>query len=909
MEMIRTKFVPPLKPSGIIARQRLRDLARLQRHRVTFVSAPAGYGKTVLLTQWFDDLKLRGAIVGWVTLDSRERVGGRLLGCIAAMMSRDVRVGIDLDGFLREQARLDLDDQLAVLTARLGAISEPVYLFFDDVHLAGREAASALQAFIRCAPHNTRIVLASRGLRYIEVAAMRAYGELHEVTAAGLAFTTAEAATLLSIPGHQKVETDDMEALVTQTEGWVTGLSLVSSGLRRDHDRKLSVAGFTGRRRVVADFFEETVFGVLSEEVRTFLQVTGILDTLDPAVCDAITGRGNAAEMMRQLEESALFIVRVDDDRAIYRYPRFFSAFLRSRFAETNPAGFSTSHARAARHLLHRNAFAEALAHAQSAKDEALLVEVLEAAAEPMTFAGKLKLIADAASGLSDATLSRCPQTALAVSWLHIRGLRFRQAQRLIDVASAFVSRLREERDADQSKLRGLTRTIQHREMMLAAARDDVLATEDRCAELMRGANDDHPYIVSTLFGQLAAARREQFRFDDIERLHAQGRVTAEQSGYRLALVSLQATAGASLFASGRAEAAIGALTIGLEESIHWAGEGSGLAAIAALPLAEIAYEQNDLHAAAGYADRYLPVARELCFVDQLVSGHLVAARLHRARGEMSLAERTLDEAMDIAHECDLDRLKLAVLNEQVRLQLRDGQPEAAARLASRAGIQEVATLAPHARTTTRDEFRALVWVRIAISENRVPEALALAKHWRSFCQQRGAVRSLVRWNLLAAQAFLISGDSCAAQRTMREAIAAAAPASLVRSFVDEGPAVLSILADAYAEAPPAKHPSDIFAARVLDAFDWKRPAETIAAPDDGIYGRLTAKELEILRLVGCGMRNREIGSRVGLTEGSVKWYMQQVYDKVGVRRRSQAVERARQFGLIPDGRTVPIWR
>ncbi len=134
----------------------------------------------------------------------------------------------------------------------------------------------------------------------------------------------------------------------------------------------------------------------------------------------------------------------------------------------------------------------------------------------------------------------------------------------------------------------------------------------------------------------------------------------------------------------------------------------------------------------------------------------------------------------------------------------------------------------------------------------------------------------------------------------MRKDVAAAAGANIERSFADEVPLVRSILSAAYADAVASQHPTDIFAQRLLVAFDCRRGLSgTAAAPEDGLYGKLSSKELEILTLVGCGMRNREIGNRLGLSEGSVKWYMQQVYDKVGTRRRSQAVARARQFALL----------
>src|SRR5262249_45023276 len=155
--------------------------------------------------------------------------------------------------------------------------------------------------------------------------------------------------------------------------------------------------------------------------------------------------------------------------------------------------------------------------------------------------------------------------------------------------------------------------------------------------------------------------------------------------------------------------------------------------------------------------------------------------------GDLAGAERALDEAARVAFECDLERLSLAVLHERVRLLIRNGQSEAAARLAAQG---DPASLAPRAGSTTSDELRAVIATRVLISQSRSGRALAIVRHWRAFCQQRGAVRSLVRWNLLMAQALVLDGEALAAQRVMREAIALAVPMNAVRSFVDEGPTV-----------------------------------------------------------------------------------------------------------------------
>jgi LuxR family maltose regulon positive regulatory protein len=890
MERMRTKFLPPPLPADLVDRPRLRAFhAHLGAHRLTVVRAPAGYGKTTLLATWFADLAAAGAVVGWLSLDARDRGAGDIAAAIAAMLAGDAAPEADT------RPRRDKATP-AALVDRLAAIDAPVILFLDDAHAIGREATAALADIIHRAPANAHFVLATRDARHLGLAAMRAYGQLCEIGHPELRCTADEAAALL-----HGVDAKDLDALLVRTEGWFAGLKLAALAIAGAADRAAALVAFSGRRCVVRDFFAEHVFAAQGEKVRGFLLDTAVLEQLTPALCDAVTNRRGAATMLRALEESGLFVFRLDDEGNAYRYHPLFAEFLQRTLADTSPQASLELHRRAARWLAAQERFVEALAHADEAKDLGLLATILETTAEELTYTGRLWIVARHAAHLPETVLARSPWTTLAIAWLKIRGLRFSESRHLLDLASRRLAQLREAPGSAPEEIEALQRTLEHREMMLAAAHDDMPQVDEQCGQLMRYFGHNRPYIACTLLGQLMAARREQFRFDGLDRMHAQGRAIAEQSGYRFALVSLQAAAGVSLFAAGRTEAATAALTHGLEESRHWAGWSPGLAALDALPLADIAYERNDLATASDIVETYLPVARELSFADQLVAGHIVRSRLHFVRGDLAGARRALDDAMSVALECDLERLRLVVLNEQVRLLLRNGMPEAAARQAALAELPRAPEdCAPRPATGTRDELRATIWVRMAISQDRIAEALTVAKQWRSFCAHRGAVRSLVRWSILMAEMLMVGSDARAAQRMMRDAIAAAAPAELVRSFVDEGALVLTILAEAYADSMRSRHPTDVFAQRVLEAFAFKRPAPELATvPEDGLYGRLSGKELEILTLVGCGMRNREIGNRLGLSEGSVKWYMQQVYDKVGIRRRSQAVERARQFGLL----------
>jgi LuxR family transcriptional regulator, maltose regulon positive regulatory protein len=251
--------------------------------------------------------------------------------------------------------------------------------------------------------------------------------------------------------------------------------------------------------------------------------------------------------------------------------------------------------------------------------------------------------------------------------------------------------------------------------------------------------------------------------------------------------------------------------------------------------------------------------------------------------------------------------LRLALVCERVKFMVQAGDIREAIQFAHCAGIPESSQgLLPRRPGSTAEEWRALTWCRLALSENQLQEALSLARQWRSFCATRGAVRSLVRWDLLIAQTLLVRGDHLAARRALREAITHAAASRLVRTFIDEGPPIRTLLESAYDSNLEVLHPTDAFASELLETFAHsgsksrsKSQPAAAAATAEGLYGKFSPKEREILSLVSSGMRNREVAQKLGMTEGSVKWYMQQVYDKIGTRRRLQAVERARRFGMI----------
>jgi LuxR family maltose regulon positive regulatory protein len=228
------------------------------------------------------------------------------------------------------------------------------------------------------------------------------------------------------------------------------------------------------------------------------------------------------------------------------------------------------------------------------------------------------------------------------------------------------------------------------------------------------------------------------------------------------------------------------------------------------------------------------------------------------------------------------------------------GQLEQAERLFRSSDLKIEGEPVPTLNPTRLNEWMAIAWLRLEMHRFRLVRSRKIAKRWLDFVRKRGAVRSAVTFELLLAEIAVLAGNRSEARRSVRAAVELAEPGGWIRPFIDEGEAISTLLLEAYGSGPVPDTPVEKFAATLVSVLKGKPKPEDEEDNDFGLGGGLSQREVEILGLVSGSLRNREIGDRLGLTEGTVKWYMQQIYDKLGVRRRPQAVNRARQYGILP---------
>jgi LuxR family maltose regulon positive regulatory protein len=900
MALLKSGLVPPRRTPGFVHRKRLDAyLENALAHKVTVVHASAGAGKSTLIAQWYDILTQRGMLVIWLSID-RHTVNhiGQILSAVREVVPE---IGDALSERLAEAKGgaefLTSEIELTALIDGIVAFGQPMCIMMDDTHFIPDGESALFRRFVGRLPSNVSLILAMRNLPDLPLARMRARGELFELDQTHLRFTRDETRDLLAASSQYKLSENDIENLQERTEGWATGLRLAVLSLKGSGDAGRMIASFSGHKRVVSDFFSEDVVSALTKELQDFLLAACFLDKFSADLCDYVTGRDDSTARIAEVEAAGLFLMRLEDDGGWYRFHSLFAEFLSRRASGLMPEAAAEVHRRAARWYFDRRQLSEALDHAEQSGDNALIAELLEQCSEDVVYNGKLYYVSDLAKRIGPDLLNQNPGILLSAAWMEIRGMKFEAAQHMMDQAEQVIKMRALPSD---DRLRDI---LLHRRIMLAAAKDEFEAVEEMAGRLLRKKDALNPYLVCNLYGQSIRAQRCRIRFDEFERNEALARRALTASDYKFAFVAQQAIVGRAYYSQARGAAAERAFQFGLEQAIDFAGPGSALAALPALSYANLLYDRNELHRAKEMLALYLPKARVFSFSDELLDGLLLAPRLLSVENDFEGALGALDEAKSVAAELGLATMTERVRLGTIRLLLQHFHTDRALLLETEPSLPTL-SFKPTSSSTVVDEARAEARVRLNMASGRLDDAATIVQRWRSFCQGRAATQSFLQWSLLHAQLAVMQGDRRLAQRSLRDALVAATESRSIRMFLDEGVRIQQLLEDSYGSGPRTDQPVDRFAYELLGYFDNRSPSRTMIAeePDEmgpAIEGEITGRELEILNFVAAGLRNREIGDRLGLTEGSVKWYMQRIYDKMGTRRRSLAVEHARQMGFL----------
>lgn len=903
-ELLKTQLIPPAEAGALLPRSRLTTLAeKITEHRVSLLLASAGFGKTSLMCQWYLWLKENQQPAAWLSVDSHGISPVDLLAYLGLALA-EILPGAapTLEAAVESRRYQNTEALLSTLINQLLDSHTPVVVFIDDLHFLPDESIAQLARLIELAPPELHLVVASRALTDLGLAAIRAKGQLLKITIDDLRFTADEIQAYIKNSGWTDTGSETTRLLENRTDGWITGIKLASLAFQAGEFTQQSLLNFSGSHQDVSDFFAEQVIAKQEEEVKRFLLKTSPLDRLCADLCDHALQINRSRGILDKIENSGLFLIGLDRNREWYRYHPLFRDFLSRRLHDANYPNEKAILLRASDWFIERNKREEAIEILLRADEADRAARILEHCSQDWTYKGRIRLVMKYIERIPKETLDRYPTILLVWVWHLIRHLQFEQGKTLLDHVKQLIESGLENGNISDSSYTELRHQLLHREMTLAAAQDDTPLVEEKCQELLSFAEDSlHPYLLGSLYSQLLYAHADRFYMHDIEALAAKARGVLNRSGYDFALIAVLSVIGTSFYALGKGEAAHQAINEGIDVARRYGGEKSSLVALAELPLSAILYESNDTQRAEDILSRQLANATDWGLTDQFIAGYVTRVRIFSLKGNEEQAERVLNEGMALALDRNLERLRLALVAEKLHL-MSIGSNSSLNKMSQYAfsvGIPiEADAVAAKSTSRGKDEYQASAWFRLALAKGEFHNAITVAKGWRRLSEVRGARLSYSRWGILLSQAQYLAGDQRTAQRTIREAIGVAATLELCRSFLDEGATIHTLIVNCCQSGAGSSHPTDLYALKLLEAFGSKLPETTL---EEQIipFSQLGDREVEVLLQVSLGMRNREVAERLGMTEGSIKWYMQQIFDKLGTRSRFQAVERARKLGLI----------
>ena len=910
--LLATKLHVPRPQPGFVPRPRLVDrLDEGLARRLVVVCAPAGFGKTALLAGW---VRSGNHPVAWLSLDTADNDPARFWRHTVAALDRACPGIAERGGpLLGPPPPSSFEGLVTALVNELDARpgEDEVLLVFDDYHLIDAQPVHASVEFLlEHLPTGLRLVLASRSDPPLPLARLRARGQLAEVRDGELRFTPDEAAALLREAAGPVLPEAASAALAARTEGWAAGLQLAALSLRGQPDPAGFVAAFSGSHRYVLDYLAGEVLERQSELVRGFLLETSVLERLSGGLCDAVTGRDDGQAMLEQVERAGLFLVPLDEVRGWWRYHQLFADLLRARLQAEQPGRVPALHRAAAAWSEEHGLAGDAVRHALAAGDPAWAARLIERHVDALLLRSEGATVERWLAALPAGLAGSRPRLLLAQAWMALDGSDVEAAEVALEAAeraragAAGVADEPFEPSAGRavSPLANVPAAVALGRAYLAVLRGDDEGTAAFASRALAEVGEGEWLLESITRGQLARAQWLRGQLADAEHALSSAIARGRAAGQPTVAAWRCQDLGQVQRAQGRLDAAVLTYQEALDFTAPPGRPALPAAGIAYVGLAEVAYQRGELDDALRHVTEGIAACRQMNFTPSLAAGLATLAWIRQANGDPAGALEAIGEAGRAAPGPAVTGLLNPIPAQHARLLLAQGEVAAAAQWAKERG------LAAEDEPGYAQEPEYLVLARVLFAQDLPGPALALLDRMLALAAAQGRAGSVIEVRALQALALAASGDEAAAVDALAEALTLACPQGYVRIFADEGAPMGALLgrliAAQRAEHAAARGVPLGCLARLLQAFGEKHAApgarrETTAAVP-GLVEQLTARELEVLRLVAAGTPNQAIAEQLVVTLDTVKKHITHLLGKLGAANRTEAVARARQLGLIP---------
>jgi len=931
--LVTKLFIPATRPE-LVPRPRLLELINeelLQNQgfgrKLSLISAPAGFGKTTLVTDWLQTIGEEESTpinVAWLSLDEADNDPVRFVTYFIAALNQIDAVGVTFgaESLILLQSPQPLPAEV-ILTSLINEIAgvtgmaspDKIILVLDDYHLIDTPPIQEIISFLlENQPPQLHLVIVSREDPLLPISRLRARGQLTEIRAADLRFTTSEAAEFLNQVMGLSLSDEDVIALESRTEGWIAGLQLAALSMQGRDDATTFIQSFTGSHRLVLDYLIEEVLNQQPEDVQNFLLQTAILDQLTGPLCHVVRFGSakpsgiseeviNGQATLENLDHANLFIVPLDNERLWYRYHHLFAELLEQRLRLKYPDLIHVLHARAVTWYEANGFLSQAIQHAFAGDDVQTAVRLIEKGALDALERSDFGFILNAVERIPETVLKRSPWLFVYLSWalfltghIDIAAERFKNTDWLLESLSS----------DDEVQVRKMNGYIAGLKVQLTAWQRDYVNIEsynDQAKTYL----PDHHWIRGY------CAMMMGVRYWDA------GDLTA-------AIKSFKEAAAVGTASRNRRVAVTGAIYLGhaleLEGHLQQAvqvfqdafqftkqdGRELPVACYLHIDLARILFERNDLELAKQHLTKGIQQS-QLLADDRIEDiAHGLLTRVYLATEDFENAETSIRNAQKFVPSQGIVYDMRGGEYPEVRLWLKQNNfheikrwlEENAAIVGSSEYFKMRLSDTMYARANIAlaranpDRHRYLTQVKDILAELF---EMADSNGWGS---------KVIEILILQSLGFDLAGDRKSAMTALERALILAEPEGFVRIFIDEGPPMAHLLYEILSRAETLfPKISTTYVQHLLTAFpdievEQPKSAGVHISGDEWIEP-LTERELEVLQLIAKGLTNQEIASKLYLSLNTVKAHTRSIYGKFSVNSRTQAIARARSLGILPS--------
>jgi LuxR family maltose regulon positive regulatory protein len=933
-DLLVTKlYIPPPHPS-VVPRphlvRRLEEGVRLG-HRLMLISAPAGFGKSTLLSEWVAGRSrptapgsrqratcpswLPGPLAqsrtgrhagqgaeptgagrtGWLSLDEGDNDSVRFLAYfIAALQKIEENLGKGVLSALQSPRPLPIEKLLTTLINQINAIPDRVVLILDDYHLiTAQPIHDALAFLLDHLPDNMHLVIATRADPPLPIGRLRGRRQLTELRQADLRFTPAEAKQLLNQVMGLDLSVDAIAALNSRTEGWIVGLQLAALSMRGREDLASFIAAFTGSQHYILDYLAEEVLQRQSQSIQAFLLQTSILDRMSGSLCDAVLGIPDSLTLLDYLEHSNLFIVPLDDRREWYRYHHLFVDFLRASLRQRWPDRVPTLHRRASHWYAQHGQMDEAINHALSAGDFEGATQMVEQAAESTMMRGEFATFLSWIEALpSDIVRARPSLCILEATALLVSGHPLKLVE--ANLQEAMAADTTGAAAGAMAAFRALVAIFQ--------------ADERQSAERVRLALELLPeeslFLRTLVAGFLSL---NYFLCPDVatarQALEEAARI-GEQAGNLMMTVLAQCHLAELSLMQGRLHEARASYEQALDLATDEQGKRQPIAGMPLMGLGYLFWEWNDLESASHHAMEGIELTRMWAEMASM-QGYIPLAYVRQAQGDMRGARQAIQKARQLAQEFDASELDdIMIAAYQARLWIMQDNIKAAidwAETQSRDKDSSLEQWEKEAGSAFLPLYRAFEYIalaRVRIAQGHPDVALKMLEPLLQATEPGGWLLCVIEILILKAMALQKQGDTPQALAALERALSLAEPGGFMRMFIDGGQPMAQLLHEAAGRGISPEYTS-----RLLAAFPDSESRLTASAkpqkPESRMVEPLSERELEVLRLLTTHLSSTEIAEELIISANTVRSHIKHIYSKLNAHGRTDAIQRAKELHLL----------